>query len=162
MPCMIDRAHSSMGHVDEVVTMQRSQTRRLLEDEIQLIKKSHDEVNDAYTAKEWGYVISAAGALFKIAAGLFGVQNAAGQFDKLGTTLTGISTLLEQGGHSKVQWDEAKITKLNGLLEILRNELQNTQGDERELTQKLDQIEKMLLEAIRALEEQKASAFKKG
>ncbi len=162
MSFMIDRAHASMSHVDEVITMQRSQSRRLLEDEIAQIKKSHDEMNDAYTQQEWGYVISAAGSFFQIAAGLFGVQNAAGQYDKLGTTLNAIASLLDKGGNSKIKWDEAKITKLNGLLEVLRNELQNTQGDERELTQKLDQIEKMLLEAIRAMEEQKASAFKKG
>lgn len=156
MPCMIDRAHTSMSRIDEVVTMQRSQSRRLLEEEIGQLKQSHNDVSDAYSAQQWGYVISAAGSFFQLAAGFYGDK------DTIGKALGAVGGLFDRAGSFKTKWEDAKITKLQGLLEIIRNELQNTQGDERELTQKLDQIEKMLLEAIRAMEEQKASAFKKG
>ena len=154
MTSMIDRTHSSLNHVDEVFAMQRSQSRRLAEEEIKLIKKSHNEMNDAYHAQEWGYVISIAAGLFQIASCGFDNKN------KIGKALIGIGTTLDKTGTAKVKWDEAKISRLQGLLEIVRNELQNTQSDERELIQELDQIEKMLLEAIRAEEEQRSTAFK--
>lgn len=154
MPCTIDRPYASLDHLDKVHSMQRSQSRRLAEEELRLIKESHNEMNHAYKAQEWGYVISIGASLFQIASCGFDKNN------KMGNALIGIGSTLDKVGTAKVKWDEASITRLQGLLEIVRNELQNTQSDERELIQELDQIERMLMDAIRAQEEQRSAAFK--
>jgi len=152
----IQPAAHSLSRVDDILEMQRTQSRRISENEISLLKEAYNDMYDATKHQEYGYVLNIGAAFFQILAAGYGENNS------YGNTLKGISALITGAGGAITKWDEAKISKFQGQLEIIRNELQRTQGDESELVQKLNKIEEMLMAAIRSLEEQRGTPFKKG
>ncbi len=156
MPSISTQTSASLDRIDDILQMERVQSKRLSENEIDRMSKAYNEMSDASSAKEWGYVMKFAAAFFQIAAAGYGPN------DFYGKIFSGIHSVLDNSGNFKVQWEESKTSKLQGLLELVRTELQRTQGDESELVQKLNKIEEMLMAAIRALEEQQATPFKKG
>ncbi len=149
-------AAESLSRIDDILDMQRTQSRRISENEISLMTEAYKDMYDATLHQEWGYVLNIGAAFFQIAAAAYP------ETDPYGKTLKGISALISGAGGAITKWDEAKISKFQGKLEIVRNELQRTQGNESELVQKLNKMEEMLMAAIRALEEQRGTPFKKG
>jgi hypothetical protein len=105
------------------------------------IKESYDEINDAHRAQAWGHVVSMAGAFIQIFAAGFD------QNSNIGRGIHSVGSFVEKSGGFKNKIDETTITRYQGILEQVRKELDNTESENRELTQMLHDIERMLDDA---------------
>jgi hypothetical protein len=115
--------------------------RHLRDSHIHQMRDTYNEINDAHKAQAWGHVISMAGSFIQIFSAGFDHKSG------IGRGINSVGAFIEKGGSFKNKIDDADITRFQGVLEQIRKELDNTESENRELTQMLHEIERMLDDA---------------
>ena len=131
---------------------QHFQDRETVDAHAQQLASAHEEISEVSSGKMWGSALKIGGAFFMIAA--------AGKLpeDYWGGVIRSVSSIIGEAGNAKIQWDDNKISRMQGILEEIRHELQRAQGNESDGNQKLRQLEDIIAAMIKEFHDQQTAA----